>query len=151
MRSKFTAEAIKHNIPALDYWKSGDAIKLFNPLPGQPVQEILHQHNNILLDFVNHPEQHIAEMFEGYAEWSLEPNTRSRILMMYTMFGRFHQPDPFLSSANPSSRLCSSLPAVHPPLSTSSSSSSYATDICTMGPLVTHTHLRLIHEIEDLP
>jgi hypothetical protein len=68
MRSKFTAEAIKHNIPALDYWKSGDAIKLFNPLPGEPVQETLHRRNNILLDFVNHPEQHVAEMFEGYAE-----------------------------------------------------------------------------------
>jgi hypothetical protein len=56
MHSKFTAEAIKHNIPALDYWKNWDAIKLFNPLPGEPVQETLHQHNKILLDFVNPPE-----------------------------------------------------------------------------------------------
>jgi hypothetical protein len=69
MRSKFTAEAIQHHIPALDYWKSGDAITIFNPLPGQPVQETLHQHNNILLDFVNHPsEQHVAKMFDGCVE-----------------------------------------------------------------------------------
>ena len=68
MRSTFTAEAIKHKVPAFDYWKSANAIKLFNPLPGEPVQETLHRRNKNLLDFVNHPEQHVAEMFEGYAE-----------------------------------------------------------------------------------
>jgi hypothetical protein len=68
MRSKFTAKALKDKIPALDYWESANAINLFNPLPGDPVLETLHRRNKNLLDFVNHPEQHVAEMFEGYAE-----------------------------------------------------------------------------------
>jgi hypothetical protein len=68
MRSKFTAEAIKGKVPNTDYWKSGKAINIFNPPPGKPVQETLHQHNKLPLDFVNHSEQHVSEMFEGYVE-----------------------------------------------------------------------------------
>jgi hypothetical protein len=68
MRSKFTAKALKDKIPTLGYWESANAISLFNPLPGDPVLETLHRRNKNLLDFVNHPEQHVAEMFEGYAE-----------------------------------------------------------------------------------
>ncbi len=68
MRSRLTAEAMKDTIPDTDYWKSGKAINLFNPLPGESVQETLYRRNTLLLDFVNHPEQQVLEMFEGYDE-----------------------------------------------------------------------------------
>jgi hypothetical protein len=42
MRSALTAEAMKHKVPAFDFWKSANAINLFNPLPGEPVLETLH-------------------------------------------------------------------------------------------------------------
>jgi hypothetical protein len=68
VRSTFTAEATKHKVPVFDYWKSANATNLFNHLCVEPVQETLHRRNKNLLDFVNHPEQHVAEMFEAYAE-----------------------------------------------------------------------------------
>jgi hypothetical protein len=62
MSFEFIAEATKHKVPAFNYWKSGDAIALLNPQPGEPIQETLHRRNKILLDFVNHPELHVAEI-----------------------------------------------------------------------------------------
>lgn len=68
MRTKFTAEATRNKIPDVDYWKSGNAIKLFNPPPGEHIQETLLRRNMLLLDFANNPEEHVADMFEGYNE-----------------------------------------------------------------------------------
>ena len=68
MRSKSTAEATRNKIPDVDYWKSGNAIKLFNPPPGEHIQETLLRRNMLLLDFANNPEEHVADMFEGYNE-----------------------------------------------------------------------------------
>jgi hypothetical protein len=129
-----------------------DVIKLFNPLPGQPVQETLHQHINIILDFVNHPEQHIAEMFEGHAE--LPPLTvrqMDQVLKQYLFLAKAYEN--VMNHMGTAQQTCWTWTqccdtSIDELLTVGITK---INNPRTLGRYFTHTHLPLIHESEDPP